>query len=80
LSLRQLIKKTCINIETLDLLILTEHYNYTLGEWAVATDALKILDTHFKSITSLKEIIANFKEYPDCDLNNYLTKKLHNIG
>jgi hypothetical protein len=76
----ELIRKTCTDIETLELLIPTEHCNYALGDWAVATDALNILDTHFRSIRSLKEIIINFEEYPECDPDDDLTKKLHDIG
>ena len=76
----ELIRKTCTNIETLELLVPPEHSNYALGDWTIAAEALNILNTHFRSIHSLKEIIVNFKKYPECDPSDDLTKKMLDIG
>ncbi|KAF2182920.1 hypothetical protein K469DRAFT_690374 [Zopfia rhizophila CBS 207.26] len=76
----ELIRKTCTNIKTLELLIPLEHCNYALSHLATAAEALNVLDKRFKAIHSLKEIIINFEEYPECDPSDDLTKKMHDIG
>jgi len=54
--------------------------NYALSDSAIAAEALDLLDTRFKSIPSLKEIIVNFKVYPEQDPSDDLTKKMHDNG
>ena len=76
----ELIRKTCRDIETLELLILPEHCNYALGDMAVATEALNILNTHFRTFQFLKEIIINFEEYSERNPSDDLTKKMRNMG
>jgi hypothetical protein len=47
---------------------------------AIAEEALNVLDTRFKAIHSLKEIIVNFQEYPERNPSDDLTKKVRDIG
>jgi len=75
----ELIRKSCTNIETLELLIPPDHSNYALYDWATAAEALNILNTHLRSIHSLKDIIVNFEEYPECDPSDDLTKKMRDL-
>ncbi|KAF2804520.1 uncharacterized protein BDZ99DRAFT_525357 [Mytilinidion resinicola] len=76
----ELIRKTCTNIKTLELLVPLEHCNYALDDWAIASEALDLLNTRFKAIHSLKEIMINFEEYPEDDPSDGLTKKMRDIG
>ncbi|KAL2047868.1 hypothetical protein ABVK25_011277 [Lepraria finkii] len=61
----ELIRDTCAGIRTLELLGPPEHCNYALSHSAIAAEALNLLDTRFKSIPSLEEIIVNLKVYPN---------------
>ena len=47
---------------------------------SIAAKALHILDTHFKNIPSLREIVINFKVYPEEGPSDDLTTKIHNYG
>ena len=76
----ELIRDTCAGIQTLELLVSPEHYNYALSRSTIAAGALNLLDTRLKSIPLLKEIIVNFKVYPERDPNDDLTKKIHDYG
>lgn len=76
----ELIRKTCTGLKILELSVPNDHCSYALGDWAVAIDALKILDTHISSISTLKDIIVNFEEYPESDPSDDLTKRLCDIG
>lgn len=76
----ELIRKTCTNIKTLELLIPPEHCNYALSQSAIAAEALNVLNTRFQAIHSLKEIIINFEKYPEHDPSDELTKKMRDIG
>jgi hypothetical protein len=86
----ELIKKTCTNIKTLELLVPVEYSNYALQNWATASEALDLLNTRLKAIHSLKEIVINFEEYPEHDPSDGLSddssddlttkKKMRDIG
>jgi len=84
----ELIRKTCKNVKTLELLVPAEHSNYALRDWPIAFEALDLLNTRFKAIHSLKEIVINFEEYPEHapsddlsdDSSDGLTKKMRDIG
>jgi hypothetical protein len=76
----QLIRDTCTSIQTLELLIPPERYNYALSHSPIATEALDLLNTRLKSILSLKEIIVHFQVYPEGDASNDLMKKMNNYG
>ncbi|SRR6266536_1860572 len=76
----ELIRDTCAGIQTLELLVPPEHYNYALSHSTIAAEALNLLDTRLKSIPPLKEIIVNFKVYPEGDPSDDLTKKIHDYG
>ena len=76
----ELIRKTCTNIKTLELLVPLEHCNYALGDWAVASEALDLLNTRIKGIHSLKEIVCNFEEYPEHEPSDDLKRKMGDIG
>lgn len=54
--------------------------NYALSDSPIAAKALDFLDTHFKNIPSLKEIIINFEVHPEQDPSDDLTKKMHDCG
>ena len=53
---------------------------YTLSDSSIAAKALDLLDTDFKDISSLKEIVIDFQMYPEEDLSDDLMKKLHDYG
>lgn len=75
-----IIRDTCAGIQTLELLVPPEHCNYALSHDAIAVEALNLLDIRFKSIPSLKEIIVNFELYPERDLGDDLTERIHGYG
>lgn len=54
--------------------------NYIFSDSPIAAEALYLLDTHFKNVSSLREIIINFKVYPKQDPGDNLTKKIYNYG
>ena len=54
--------------------------NYKLSDSPIAAEALDLLDTHFKNIPSLKEIVINFEVYPKQDPNDDLTRNMHDYG
>ena len=54
--------------------------NYALSDSPIAAEALDLLDTHFKNIPSLKEIVICFELYPEQDPSDDLTKKMHDYG
>ncbi|MCJ1421456.1 hypothetical protein MMC32_007820 [Xylographa parallela] len=76
----ELIRDTCAGIQTLELLVLPEHYNYALSHSTIAVEALNLLDTRLKSIPPLKDLIINFQVYPEEDPSDDLTKKIHDYG
>jgi hypothetical protein len=85
----ELIRKTCTNIKTLELLVPVEHRNYALGNCAIASEALDLLNTRIKAMHSLKEIVVNFEEYTkpdpsddtsDDSSDDLTTKKMRDIG
>ena len=76
IKILELIRDTCTSIKTLELLVSPDYDNYPLGD----SETLDLLDTRFKSIPSLKEIIVNFKVYPEQDPSDDLTKKVHDYG
>jgi len=61
-------------------LVPPEHCNYALSDSAIAAEALDLLDTRFKNIPSLEEIIVNFEVYPQQDPSDDLMKKMHDYG
>ncbi|KAF4626600.1 hypothetical protein G7Y89_g11558 [Cudoniella acicularis] len=76
----QLIRDTCTSIQTLELLIPPERYNYALSYSLIAIEALDLLNTRLKSILSLKETIVHFQVYPEGDVSDDLIKKMNNYG
>jgi hypothetical protein len=54
--------------------------NYALDDSPIAAEALDILDTRFKAIPSLKEIIVNVHVYGEEDLSDDLMKKMRDCG
>ncbi|RDW72894.1 hypothetical protein BP6252_06801 [Coleophoma cylindrospora] len=74
----QLIQDTCIHIQTLEMLSPPEpyNYNYALGPFPIATEALDLLNTRLKSILSLKDIIAHFQVYPEGDERDHMMRKM----
>ncbi len=53
---------------------------YPLDNSPIVAKALDLLDTHFKNIPSLKEIVINFKAHPEEDPSDDLTRKMHDYG
>lgn len=76
----ELVRDTCTSIKAIELLVSPDCANYALGDWPIAAEALDLLDTHFKNIPSLKEIVINFEVYPEEDPSDDLTKKMHDHG
>ncbi|KAF2270179.1 hypothetical protein CC78DRAFT_194405 [Lojkania enalia] len=76
----ELIRDTCTSIKTLELLVPPDQRSYALSISQIATEAIDLLDTHFRAIASLKEININFEVYPGEDLDNDITKKLRDYG
>jgi hypothetical protein len=78
----ELIRDTCTSITTLELLLTfpLECANYALDDSPIAAEALDLLDTRFKAIPSLKEIIANVHVYGEEDLSDNLMKKMRDCG
>ena len=64
----------------LELLVSSDCANYALSDSPIAAEALNLLNTHSKNITSLKEIIINFEVYPEKDPSDDLSKKMHDYG
>ena len=54
--------------------------NYALDDLPIAAEALDLLDTRFKAILSLKEIIVNVHVYGEEDLSDDLMKKMRDCG
>ena len=75
-----LVRDTCTSIRTLELLVSPGCANYSPSDLPIAAEALYLLDTHFKNVPSLKEIVINFEVYPEQDPSDDLTKKMHNYG
>ena len=75
-----LVRDTCTSIRTLELLVSPGCANYPLSDSPIAAEALYLLDTHFKNVPSLKEIVINFEVYPEQDPSDDLTKKMHDYG
>jgi hypothetical protein len=76
----ELVRDTCTSIRTLELLVSPDCVNYALSGSPIAAEALDLLDTHFKNIPSLKEIVIDFEVYPEQDPSDDLTKKMHDYG
>ncbi len=74
------VRDTCTSIRTLELLVSPGSENYALSDSPIAAEALYLLDTHFKNIPSLKEIVINFEVFPEEDPSDDLTKKIHDYG
>lgn len=75
-----LVRDTCTSIRTLELLVSPDCANYALSDSPITAEALDLLNTHFKNISSLKEIVINLEVYPEQDPSDDLTKKMHNYG
>ena len=75
-----LIRGTCTSIRTLELLVSPGWADYPLSDPPITAEAIGLLDTHFKNVPSLKEIIVNFEMYSELDSSNELTKKMHEYG
>lgn len=54
--------------------------NYAFSDSPIAAEALYLLDTHFKNVPSLREIVINFEVYPEQDPGDNLTKKMYDYG
>lgn len=67
----ELIWDTYTSITTLKLLLLLDSVNYAFDNSPIAAKALDLLNTRFKAILLLKEIIVNFQVYTTKDLSNY---------
>jgi hypothetical protein len=78
----ELVQDTCTSITTLKLLLSNplECANYALNDSPIAAEALDLLDTRFKAIPSLKEIIVNIHVYGEEDLSDDLMKKMRDCG
>jgi hypothetical protein len=76
----ELIRDTCTSITTLDLSLPLDCANYAFGDSPIAQEALDLLDTRFKAIPSLKEIIVNFQVYSEEDLSDDPIKKMCDRG
>jgi hypothetical protein len=70
-----LIRDNCTHIATLELLLQLDRMSYALSDSPFAAEALDLLNTQFKTIPSIKEIIVNFQVYGSEDLSD-LTKKM----
>jgi hypothetical protein len=57
-----------------------KYANYALDDSPIAVEALDLLDTRFKAILSLKEIIINVHVYGEEDLSDDLMKKIRDYG
>ena len=75
-----LVRENYTSIRTLKLLGLSDYANYVLSDSLIVVEALDWLDTYFKNIPSLKEIVINFEVYPEQDPSDDLTKKMHDYG
>jgi hypothetical protein len=75
----ELIQDTCTSITTLELSLPLDCAYYALGDSLIAAEALDLLNTRFKTISSLKEIIVNFQVYGGKDLSD-LMKRMRNCG
>ena len=75
-----LVRNTCTSIRTLELLVSPDSAVYALSDSRILAEALGVLDTHFKSISSLKKIVVNFKLYPEHSLSDDLRKEMHDYG
>ncbi|CZR68828.1 uncharacterized protein PAC_18728 [Phialocephala subalpina] len=76
----ELIRDTCTSITTLELSIPPDHANYVFDDSSMAIETLDLLDTRFKDIPSLKEIIVNFQVYSEEDLSDDRMKKIRDRG
>jgi len=54
--------------------------NYALDDSPIAAEALDLLDTRFKAIPSLKEIIVNIYVYGEEDLSDDLMEEMRDCG
>ena len=54
------------------------YINYLYSDLLIIVEVLYLLDTYFKNILFLKEIIINFKIYSKQDPSDNLIKKMHN--
>ena len=54
--------------------------NYALDDSPIEAEALDLLDTRFKAIPSLKEVIVNVHVYGEEDLSDDLMKKMRDCG
>lgn len=70
----ELIRDTCTHIATLELLLQLDHMSYVFSDSLFGTKALDLLNTQFKTISSLKEIIVNFQVYGSEDLSDLMKK------
>ncbi|KAF3917563.1 hypothetical protein AA313_de0202744 [Arthrobotrys entomopaga] len=78
----ELLRQTCTNIETLELFVPDEHGIYELqhSPSALAIERLNIINTHLRTIRSLKSIIVNLEQYPESEPSDDLTKILKEMG
>jgi hypothetical protein len=75
----ELIRDTCTSITTLELSVPPKCVNYAFDDSPIGVQALDLLDTRFKAIPSLKEIIVNFQVYGEEDLSDH-RKKMRDCG
>ena len=76
----ELVRDNCTNIKAIELCVGLGYANYILTQSPIAAEALDLLDTHFKSIPSLQEVIINFEVPFDEDPSDLLTKKIQDHG
>jgi hypothetical protein len=74
----KLVRDIYISITTLKILLsnLLKYANYALDDSPIVIKTLNLLDTRFKAIPSLKEIIINIHVYGEEDLSDNLIKKI----
>ncbi|KAI4859703.1 hypothetical protein F4820DRAFT_462268 [Hypoxylon rubiginosum] len=76
----ELIRDTCTSIRTLELLVPPDDRSYALGISQIATEATDLLNTRFRTITSLRKVNINFEVYPGEDIDDDVMEKLRGYG
>ena len=76
----ELVRRTCINIRTLELLDSPDCSKDAFINCPIVAESFGLLDMRLKNISSIKEVVINFEVYPEQDPRNDLTKMIHNYG
>ena len=76
----KLVRDTCTNIKTIELYVSYTLITHLCDYLPIAAEALHFLDTQFKNIPSLKEVVINFEVNYDEDPSDNLTKTMHDYG